>query len=37
MDTYAGAAKAIEIFLERTRGIENFDPKDLDQMDIQFE
>jgi uncharacterized protein (UPF0147 family) len=37
MDTYAAAAKAIETFLQRTRGIETFDPKDLDQMDILFE
>lgn len=37
MDTYAGAAKAIEIFLERTQGIETFDPKDLDRINIQFE
>ena len=37
MDTYAGAAKAIESFLERTQGIADFDPKDLDQMDVWFE
>ena len=37
MDTYAGAAKAIEDFLERTQGIEDFDPENLNQMDVQFE
>ena len=37
MDTYANAAKAIAIFLERTRGIEDFDPQDLNQMDVKFE
>jgi len=37
MENYAGAAKAIEAFLERTRGIEDFDPEDLNQMDVQFE
>ncbi|MBC2712201.1 MAG: hypothetical protein HGJ94_14835 [Desulfosarcina sp.] len=37
MDAYAGATKAIGTFLERTRGIENFDPKDLHQMDVRFE
>jgi hypothetical protein len=37
MDTYAGAARAIETFLERTRGIEDFDPENLNQMDVQFE
>ena len=37
MENYAGAARAIEIFLERTRGIEDFDPEDLNQMDVQFE
>jgi uncharacterized protein (UPF0147 family) len=37
MDTYAVAAKAIEAFLERTQGIEDFDPENLNQMDVQFE
>ena len=37
MDTYATATKAIETFLQRTQGIESFDPKDLDEMDILFE
>ena len=37
MDTYAGAAKAIAAFLERTQGIADFDPEDLNQMDVQFE
>jgi hypothetical protein len=37
MENYAGAAKAIEAFLERTRSIEDFDPEDLNQMDVQFE
>jgi hypothetical protein len=37
MDTYAGAAKAIDTFLKRTQGIEAFNPEDLNQMDVQFE
>lgn len=37
MENYAGATKAIEAFLERTRGIEDFDPEDLNQMNVQFE
>jgi hypothetical protein len=37
METYAGAAKAIAAFLERTQGIEDFDPENLNQMDVQFE
>lgn len=37
MDTYAGAAKAIGAFLERTQGIEDFDPENLNQMDVKFE
>jgi hypothetical protein len=37
METYASAAKAIGAFLERTRGIEDFDPENLNQMDVQFE
>ncbi len=37
MDTYAGAATAIAGFLERTRGIEDFDPDDLNQIKVHFE
>jgi uncharacterized protein (UPF0147 family) len=37
MDTYTVAAKTIATFLERTRGIEDFDPDDLNQIDVQFE
>jgi hypothetical protein len=37
MDTYAAATKAVESFLQRTQGIESFDPKDLDELDILFE
>jgi hypothetical protein len=37
METYASAAKAIGSFLERTQGIEDFDPENLNQMDVQFE
>lgn len=37
METYASAEKTIGAFLERTRGIEDFDPENLNQMDVQFE
>jgi uncharacterized protein (UPF0147 family) len=37
MDTYAGAVSAIEMFLERTRGIEDFDPEHLNQMKVHHE
>lgn len=37
MDAYAAAARAIDTFLERTRGIEDFDPADLNQIEVQFE
>jgi hypothetical protein len=37
MDTYTVAAKSIGAFLERTRGIEDFDPEHLNQMEVQFE
>ena len=37
MDTYTGAAKAIATFLERTRGIKDFDPRDLNQIEVQFD
>jgi uncharacterized protein (UPF0147 family) len=37
MDTYAVAAKGIATFLKRTRGIADFDPDDLNQIEVQFE
>ncbi len=37
MENYAGAARAIDAFLERTRGIEDFDPEDLNQIEVHFE
>jgi hypothetical protein len=37
MDTYTVATKSIGTFLERTRGIEDFDPEHLNQMEVQFE
>ncbi len=37
METYAGAAKAIGAFLERTRSIEDFDSEDLNQIKVHFE
>jgi len=37
MDTYNGAVGAIEGFLERTQGIENFDPENLNQIEVMFE
>jgi hypothetical protein len=37
MDTYMAAAKSIETFLERTRGIEDFDPEHLNQMEVKYE
>ena len=37
MENYNGAARAIESFLERTRGIEDFDPEDLNQIEVHFE
>lgn len=36
METYMVAAKAIEAFLERTKGIEDFDPDHLNQMEFRF-
>jgi uncharacterized protein (UPF0147 family) len=36
METYAGAVKAIGTFLERTSGIEDFDPEDLNQIEVHF-
>ena len=37
MDVYAGALKAVETFLERTQGIENFDPEHLNQVELQYD
>lgn len=37
MDTYDSAAKAIETLMERTRGIADFDPDHLNQMEVDFE
>ena len=37
MENYNGAARAIETFLERTRGIKDFDPEDLNQIEVHFE
>ena len=37
METYNGAVRTIEGFLERTRGIENFDPENLNQIEMMFE
>ncbi|MGD8703116.1 MAG: hypothetical protein PVG51_02530 [Desulfosarcina sp.] len=37
METYAGAARAIKDFLKRTQGIEDFDPEDLNQIEVHFE
>jgi len=37
MENYNGAARAIETFLERTSGIEDFDPEDLNQIEVHFE
>ncbi|MGA6924602.1 MAG: hypothetical protein WBY88_02905 [Desulfosarcina sp.] len=34
MNTYTGAVKAIETLLERTRGIEDFDPGRFDRMEL---
>jgi hypothetical protein len=36
MDTYTVAEKAIATFLERTQGIEDFDPNDLNQIEVLF-
>ncbi|MFO7643725.1 MAG: hypothetical protein R6W95_05005 [Desulfosarcina sp.] len=36
MDSYVAAVKAIETLLERTRGIEAFDPEALNQIEMQF-
>lgn len=37
MDSYAGATRAIAAFLERTRGIEDFDPAHLNQMVLRYD
>jgi hypothetical protein len=37
MDTYDNAVRTIEGFLERTRGIEDFDPDNLNQIEVMFE
>ena len=37
MDAYAVAVDAIDVLLERTRGIESFDPEDLNQFKVHFE
>ncbi len=37
MDTYAGAARAIDAFLERTSGIEDFDPEHLSRLDMHYD
>ena len=36
METYAGAVNSIGTFLERTSGIEDFDPEDLNQIEVHF-
>ncbi|BBO81589.1 hypothetical protein DSCO28_21550 [Desulfosarcina ovata subsp. sediminis] len=37
MDTYTGAAKAVETFLERTQGIEDFDPEDFGRLEVHYD
>jgi hypothetical protein len=37
MDTYTVAANTIGTFLERTQGIEDFDPEYLNQMEVKYE
>jgi uncharacterized protein (UPF0147 family) len=37
MDNYASARKAIADFLERTRGIEDFDPSHLNQIVLRYD
>jgi hypothetical protein len=37
MDTYTVAANTIDTFLKRTRGIEDFDPEYLNQMEVKYE
>ena len=37
MEAYTGAARAVETFLERTRGIEDFDPEHLNQLELHYD
>lgn len=37
MDTYAVATRAIDNFIERTQDIEDFDPEDLNQVEVVIE
>ena len=37
MEAYASAAKAVDTFLERTRGIEDFDPEHLNQVELHYD
>jgi hypothetical protein len=37
MDSYTSARKAIADFLERTRGIEDFDPAHLNQIELRYD
>ena len=37
MDTYGGSVRALEDFLERTQSIKNFDPENLNQIEVFFE
>ena len=37
MDTYTVAANTIGTFLERTQGIEDFDPEYLNQMEVKYD
>lgn len=37
MEAYNGAVRTLDTFLERTRGIENFDPENLNQIEVLFE
>lgn len=37
METYASAARTVETFLDRTSGIEDFDPEHLNQLEIHYD
>lgn len=37
MEVYAGAARAMAAFLERTSGIEDFNPEDLSRLDMHYD
>ena len=37
MDAYTGAARAMDAFLERTSGIEDFDPEHLSRLDVHYD